>query len=154
MIIGVHHTALSVPDIEAAVAFYCDVLGFEIVTQGGWDKGYVEADNIIGLPDTVAKTAMLRGSNIHIEMFEFAAPAGLPQDPDHPMNNHGITHFCLQVTDIEMEYERLKQAGMRFHCEPQNLGTTKATYGRDPFGNVIELYEVFDDTVAHIPIEA
>ena len=33
MIIGVHHTALSVPDIGAAISFYCDVLGFEIVTD-------------------------------------------------------------------------------------------------------------------------
>jgi catechol 2,3-dioxygenase-like lactoylglutathione lyase family enzyme len=154
MIIGVHHVAMSVPDIEAAVAFYCDVLGFEIVTQGGWEKGYVEADKIIGLPDTVSKTAMIRGANTHIEMFEFTEPAGEKQDFDHPMNNHGLTHFCLQVTDIQMEYERLIEAGMRFHCEPQDLGTTKATYGRDPFGNVIELYEVFDPSVSQVPIKA
>jgi catechol 2,3-dioxygenase-like lactoylglutathione lyase family enzyme len=154
MIIGVHHTALSVPDIDAAVAFYNGVLGFEIVSQGGWEKGYTAADNIIGLRDSVSKTAMLKGPNVFLEFFQFVEPAGEEQDPDHPMNNHGITHFCLQVKDIQFEYERLKEAGMRFHCEPQDLGATSATYGRDPFGNVIELYEVFDDSVAHIPIEA
>jgi catechol 2,3-dioxygenase-like lactoylglutathione lyase family enzyme len=93
MIIGVHHTALSVPDIDAAVAFYNGVLGFEIVSQGGWEKGYTAADNIIGLRDSVSKTAMLKGPNVFLEFFQFVEPAGEEQDPDHPMNNHGITHF-------------------------------------------------------------
>jgi len=154
MIVGVHHVAMSVPDINDAVAFYCDALGFEVVTQGSWEKGYTVADNIVGLKDSVSNTAMLRGPNIYIELFEFIEPAPEAQDPNYPVNNHGITHFCLQVTDIEAEYERLKKAGMRFNCEPQQMGGSAATYGRDPFGNVIELYEVFDDSVAHIPIEA
>ena len=154
MIIGVHHTALSVPDIGAAISFYCDVLGFEIVTEGGWEKGYTVADKIVGLRDSVAKAAMLKGPNIYLELFEYIEPTPKAQDPDYPVNHHGITHFCLQVTEIDAEYDRLKQAGMRFHSEPQSMGDVKATYGRDPFGNVIELYEVFSDAVAQIPIKA
>ncbi len=56
--------------------------------------------------------------------------------------DHGLAHFCLQVTDIEAEYERLRAAGMTFHAPPQQLGTSAAIYGRDPFGTIIELYEV------------
>ena len=153
MIIGVHHTAISVPDMDAAIAFYNGVLGFEIVSQGSWEKGFVEADRIVGLRDSVAKSAMLRGANTHIELFEYVEPRGKDQVFDHPMNDHGITHFCLQVTDIQTEYERLKDAGMTFHCEPQVMGKTAATYGRDPFGNVIEIYEINDPEVAQLPIE-
>jgi predicted enzyme related to lactoylglutathione lyase len=48
----------------------------------------------------------------------------------------------MDVTDMEAEYERLGQAGMRFHCPPMQISrSTKVTYGRDPDGNVIELYE-------------
>jgi hypothetical protein len=35
---------------------------------------------------------------------------------------------------------------MRFHCPPIDVGpprTLRATYGRDPDGNVVELVEVF-----------
>ena len=59
------------------------------------------------------------------------------------MCDHGITHLCLQVEDIDGEYERLKAAGMTFHCAPQKAGKgLRATYGRDPDGNVVELLEV------------
>jgi predicted enzyme related to lactoylglutathione lyase len=56
---------------------------------------------------------------------------------------HGITHVCLDVTDLDAEYARLKAAGMTFHCPPQAIGMdVRTTYGRDPDGNVIELQEV------------
>ncbi|HJP36347.1 MAG TPA: VOC family protein, partial [Gammaproteobacteria bacterium] len=60
-----------------------------------------------------------------------------------PVCDHGITHLCLQVSDIDAEYERLKAAGMVFHCPPQAVGDAiHATYGRDPDGNVVELLEI------------
>ena len=31
MILGLHHAAIAVADIDAAVAFYCELIGFEIV---------------------------------------------------------------------------------------------------------------------------
>jgi hypothetical protein len=33
---------------------------------------------------------------------------------------------------------------MTFHCPPQDLGGSWATYGRDPDGNVVELQEFID----------
>ena len=39
------------------------------------------------------------------------------------------------------EYDRLVAAGMRFHCLPVTMGRQRATYGRDPDGNVVELLE-------------
>ncbi len=59
------------------------------------------------------------------------------------MNEHGITHICLDVTDVDAEYERLQAAGVTFHCPPQEFaGVSKVTYARDPDGNVIELQEI------------
>lgn len=55
----------------------------------------------------------------------------------------GITHFCVEVSDIESEYERLKAAGASFHCPPLDFsGEAMATYGRDPDGNVFELLQM------------
>ena len=57
--------------------------------------------------------------------------------------DHGITHICLDVTDIDEEYERLKAAGMLFHCPPQDVGDgVRCTYGCDPDGNIVEIVEV------------
>ena len=46
--------------------------------------------------------------------------------------------------DIFAEYERLRQAGVAFHTEPQSVGLFRSTYGRDPDGNIFELQEVMD----------
>ena len=39
------------------------------------------------------------------------------------------------------EYQRLRDAGMRFHSPPLDAGPTRCCYGRDPDGNVVELLE-------------
>ena len=69
-----------------------------------------------------------------------------PVRSPNPLNrcDHGITHICLDVADIDAEYEWLKSAGMTLHCPPQGMGGLRATYGRDPDGNVVELFEVTD----------
>ena len=49
------------------------------------------------------------------------------------------------MKDIDEEHKRLSEAGMRFHCPPIDAGKgLRATYGRDPDGNVVELLEVLD----------
>lgn len=91
---------------------------------------------------------MLRLGNAMVELFEYRSPRPATGDPERPVCDHGITHLCLDVTDIESEYQRLCAAGMRFNSPPQDLGAVLSTYGRDPDGNVIELQEVVDPTSA------
>ena len=141
---GIHHTAISTPDIEQALEFYRDLLGAEVVSDYGWPAGVEVADGLLALSDSSARVAVLRLGNAMIELFEFDSPTPSPGDPNRPVCDHGITHICLDVSDIDAEYVRLRDAGMRFHCEPQDLGALRSTYGRDPDGNVIELQEVTD----------
>lgn len=141
MIKGIHHTAISTGDFERALAFYRDLLGFEMVSELNWPAGVELADTITGLEGSSARSVMLRASNSSIELFEFASPAPKPGDPKRPVCDHGITHIALEVDDIDAEYERLKAAGMSFHCPPQDLGVSRVTYGRDPDGNVLELWQ-------------
>jgi catechol 2,3-dioxygenase-like lactoylglutathione lyase family enzyme len=39
MIKSIHHTAISTGDFERAVAFYRDLLGFEMVAELNWPAG-------------------------------------------------------------------------------------------------------------------
>ncbi len=144
MIQGIHHTAISTPDLDRAVAFYRDLLGARMVSEFEWPTGAEIADRIVGLKNSSARAVMLRLGNAMIEIFEYTTPEPRPSDPERPVCDHGITHLCLDVTGIDAEYERLVAAGMRFHSPPQDLGAVKATYGRDPDGNVVELQEVID----------
>jgi glyoxylase I family protein len=141
MIVGLHHVALSVPDIDAAARFYIDVLGFEHAFDGEWDDKPLN-DRVIGVDGTSAKVRMLRTSNAYVELWEYRRPVPAPQAADYSPANHGYAHICLQVTDIHAEHSRLSANGMTFHGPPVQLGANSAIYGRDPFGNIIELYEV------------
>ncbi len=145
MIRGIHHTAISTGNLERALGFYRDLLGFEVVLEFAWPKGTEPADQITGLDSSAAKVAMLRAGNAFVELFEYEAPGPAPGDPTRPVCDHGITHIALDVRDIQAEYERLSAAGMRFHCPPLDMGGIKATYGRDPDGNVVELQEILTE---------
>ena len=147
MIHGINHVAISTADIERLSSFYLDQLGFEEVFRLNWEVGDEALDNITGLKDSSARIIMLRCGNACVELFEYHSPPPKVGDPDRPVCDHGITHLCLQVTDIDAEYARLVESGMRFHCAPQAVGSDiRATYGRDPDGNVVELLEVPADS--------
>ena len=110
-----------------------------------WESGDELADQmnqITKLEASSGTLVILKAGNAFIELFEFATPEPMPSDPNRPVCDHGITHICLDVVDVDEEYERLKAAGMKFHCPPQDLADGRTTYGRDPDGNVIELLEL------------
>lgn len=143
MIHGINHVAISTPDIERLAGFYRDQLGFSEVFRLDWDIGHRALDAITGLRDSSARIIMLSLGNACVELFEYHTPPPRAAEARRPVCDHGITHLCLQVTDIDTEYARLCAAGMDFHCPPTAVGSgIRATYGRDPDGNVVELLEV------------
>ena len=145
MIKGIHHTAISTGDMERSLRFYKDLLGFEEVFALNWEVGSKSLDTLVGLKDSSSRVVMLKAGNACIELFQYTSPEPKPGDPNRPVCDHGITHLCVQVSDIDGEYERLKAAGMVFHCPPMKASKKlRATYGRDPDGNVVELLEVLD----------
>lgn len=145
MIIGVNHVSMSVPDLQKAIYFYCDLLGFEKLEQMSWgadSKLSATAAKILAVSGTAADAVQLRGGNLLLEFFQFRSGDPKPQDPDRPVIDHGITHFCLAVRDLDAEYARLKAAGVRFLGEPTRIAPgLRTVYGRDPFGNIIEFEE-------------
>ncbi len=153
MIRGIHHVAISTPDIDRLAAFYTDVIGFTPVMSTAWtDRPLV--DRMIGGYDrSAARQVMLQAGNAHLELFEYTSPAPTLADPDRTPADHGYTHFCLDVVDIDAEYERLAANGVTFNSAPptvEEMGGAprlRAIYGRDPDGNIIELQEVLDTSI-------
>jgi catechol 2,3-dioxygenase-like lactoylglutathione lyase family enzyme len=145
MIRGVHHVSIATKNFENMRQFYRDILGFEEVLEVNWDPGMEAADRITDLHDTKAKLIMVKAGNACIELIEYKSPQPKPGDPKRPVCDCGIAHICLDVIDVDDEYERLKAAGMAFHCPPLEFeGFVRTTYGRDPDGNVIEIQQFID----------
>ncbi len=149
MIVGIHHVAIAVDDFDAAVDFYTRAFGFEVAQRGDWDRDNPLADRAVGLEDTAARMVMLKAPNAFIELWQYTHP--VPEDRRARPCDLGYPHFALQVTDIEAEYERLSDAGMTFvHEAPIDFGESSAVYGKDPFGNIIEIYEIRDPSLAQL----
>jgi catechol 2,3-dioxygenase-like lactoylglutathione lyase family enzyme len=141
----VHHVALSVPDLEKAKEFYVGLLGFEEGPGGAWEQGTAMIDRIMRLENTSGRSLFVRAGNIFLELFEFATPQPAPLEEARPVCNYGYTHISLDVTDLPEIHARLEAAGIEFHTAPMTGYGVIATYGRDPFGNVIELQEILKE---------
>ena len=141
MKLAFNHVGMSVSDLDAAITFYGAVLGMEVVVQdrfGG--PAYAE---IFALPGATGRAALIRGGGFQIEMFEFETPAPAAPDRSRPVNGIGITHFCIDVTDIAALFDRLTARGVVTHGPPVDFaGQALAVYARDPDGNVIEFRQV------------
>jgi len=142
-ITGLHHVGISTPDLERIVAFYCDALGFDVEATLDW-SGETDIDGALGLVDSAASMVMLRRDGIHLEIFQYEHPDPGPPAGDKPVSDAGINHLCFLVDDLATEVARLATAGMEFHSDPIDVGDGPFVYGRDPDGNVIELWQVGD----------
>ena len=118
MILGMHHIAISVSDMDTALTFYRDLLGFAVVQEAEWNRDAPLADQAIGLPESAARMSMLKAGNAHIELFQYSNPPS--EDRRARPCDHGYTHFALQVEDIQAEHSRLL-AGGRFRNQFRDL---------------------------------
>ncbi len=135
-----HHVALSVRDMEGALRFYRDLLGFEV----DWERehyGGKDFSRVVGLEEADAHVVMLKGYGTRFELFAYRSPVGADSGVRR-MCDFGLTHFALSVKNIHDIYRRLSGAGVSFNCPPLNLRPgVWATYMRDPEGVMIELVE-------------
>jgi catechol 2,3-dioxygenase-like lactoylglutathione lyase family enzyme len=141
MIKGIHHVAIHVHDLDRMVKFYSEAFGFEAaIDVASWSDS-VDVDRIIDVQRSAARTTIMRAGTCYLELFEFTSPEPTSKRALRPFDK-GYTHFCVDVTDIEHEVERLKTLGMTFGDRtPVDSIILKALYGRDPEGNVIEILE-------------
>lgn len=139
---GLSHVAISTSDLDRAVEFWCEAVGFTEVRRWSWDRLDV-VDRLTDLEGSAARAVLLRGYGTGIEIFEFCSPPQRTDDSStRPVSDHGYTHVCLEVDDIEDEMSRLGDAGMRFWADAAtDPAGSRIVYGRDPDGNVIELHQ-------------
>ena len=142
----VHHTGLTVSDIERSIVFYRDVMGLELVSRQETDGGY-DAD-IVGYPGARTRKAYLRvvGDTAHvIELFQYLDPVGTPLDVQS--KNTGAAHLCLVVDDLHAYVELLESRGYAdfvsrpIHVDAGPSQGGYALYMLDPDGIRVELLQ-------------
>ncbi|MEU6540001.1 VOC family protein [Streptomyces sp. NPDC047000] len=127
------HVGLSVPDLEAATAWYCAALD-------------LTAAPVFAVAETDLRGVMLlHGSGYRIELLHrpSARPGLTPGSPVEAAGTHGFGHICLCVSDVAAEFARLVAAGAGVSMTPRPAPRPGATmaFVTDPYGNLIELLD-------------
>lgn len=143
-IVGVHHVGLSVPDLQAAKNFYVGSLGFAVVDEDNLECSD-SLDAVTGLRNVACRMMLLSLGNLYLELFEFRSPLPSGGGAARRVCDFGFTHLTFEVADIQQAYADLSRAGVVWNCPPVEIAPGyKTTYGRDPFGNVLEIQQVSD----------
>ncbi len=142
MITHIRHTGLVVADLDKALHFWCDLLGFKVAKQ--MEESGPHLDAMMGLKDVRVTTAKLAAPDGNlIELLHFHSHPDQPAWTGTPYST-GFTHIALTVDDLEAVCKKLAGAGVTFSAPPQHSpdGYAKVTYGRGPEGVLLELVEV------------
>ncbi|WP_424930839.1 lactoylglutathione lyase family protein [Amaricoccus macauensis] len=142
------HIGLSVPDVDAAVKFYSEVMGFYTIMQ---PSDVTEDDSAIGQMCTdvfgpgwnkLRIAHLSTGDGIGIELFEFDGNRAPEENFD--FRRHGTFHFAVQDPDLEGLLARIVEAGgkQRMPVREYFPGEKpyRMVYVEDPFGIIFELY--------------
>ena len=141
MITGLDHIALSVASLDRSLAFYRDLLGFEVIRiiECPPDRGLGE---VVGMPGCTARIAHLQAGETMFELFEYSDPRGKNIPADHKQADHGFTHVGFRSTDARADYQHLKEHGVAFFSEPIEFRPgVWIFYFYGPDGEVCELRE-------------
>lgn len=142
MIREIRHTGLVVNDLDAALHFWCDVMGFTVAKRMDESGPFIDA--MMGLKDVRVTTAKLTAPDGRmLELLRFHSHPDRPQWDGKPYST-GFTHIALTVDDLDALMPRLEKAGVSFPAPPQSSpdGYAKVTYARGPEGVLIELVEI------------
>jgi len=116
------HVHLKVADLERAIGFYRDVLGFDLMQRMGSQAAFLSAG----------------GYHHHIGLNTWDSAGGDPP----PRGSTGLYHLAILFPtrlDLSLALRRLGEHGVQLHGASDH-GVSEALYLDDPDGNGIELY--------------
>jgi catechol 2,3-dioxygenase-like lactoylglutathione lyase family enzyme len=136
---GVHHTGMTVSDLERSIAFY-ELFGYA-VTARIQEEGE-EVDRGTGVERAHLDVAILERGPARLELIQYLSPDG-GAPPPSANNAVGSAHICLQVDDIDEAVAELSSKGIDFQSEPiYHESGIRWVYCRDPDGITAELLQV------------
>jgi catechol 2,3-dioxygenase-like lactoylglutathione lyase family enzyme len=144
VITGLAHTGVCVPDCEAAVEFYRDVLGLRVLSPPYVMSGNAIRDDMGELvPDPTMKAAILGfgtdGDRV-LEVIEYLNVEGATAT--RALTDHGPSHIGLLCEDIDATRAELEGKGVRFLVSGvADVAKVRTTWFVDPWGVVFILVE-------------
>src|SRR5258707_2822903 len=132
MLIAYWHFSVTVKDIDRSIAFYTNVIGMSLVHSQVQQNEYTA--KLVGYEGAHLKVAQLsiaameqQRSGHLLELVEYVYPECPPTDT--ATCRPGSSHLAFQVDDIQAEYRRMMDLGVRFKSEPNAITAGKNVGG-------------------------
>ncbi|MDO5739770.1 MAG: VOC family protein [Ornithinimicrobium sp.] len=150
---GIDHVALTVPDLDEATRFYCDVIGGTLLYELGpfdarqmppSDDGLDWTEAHLDVADALLSFRVVQLGSVVLELFSYQRPAELSAAGlGDAAPGHG--HIGFAVDDIAAATAYLLDQGVRVLSGPIDVppeapsGAMLNRYFADPWGNQLEL---------------
>ncbi len=146
VITGLAHTGICVPDCAAAVAFYREVLGLQVLSPPFVIGGNAIRDDmgeLVSDPTMKAAIVGLPGDGDRVlEVIEYLNVDGSDQRAAAALSDHGLTHVALICDDLDATRADLESKGVRFLVDGiAEVARVRTTWFADPWGVVFILVE-------------
>ncbi len=130
--IAAHHVGLSVPDLDASIEWYSEMLGFELVRR------------MYKPEDPEMNFALITNGSFNIELFEVVEDRAMPEyrfDPTADLYVNGVKHLAFEVDDAEAATAELVAKGVTVLLGPVITERTTYAFFADNSGIPFELIE-------------
>ena len=144
-ILAADHTGITVSNLERSLAFWRDVLGFEL-SHTAHQTGEM-AREITGVAGAEIKLAVVKAPGGHkIELLEYLAPADRKRHVNLRPCDVGSVHVAFIIDDLDAILSVINASGWQAAGKPQTLQSgpnagKRVVYVRDPDGTTIELMQ-------------
>ena len=133
------HVGIVVKDLEKQLKFYKDLLDLEVY-YNKIEKGHF-LESLIGEKGASPLIYKLgKNDKTLVELLFF----GYGEESEKKITTYGLTHFAINVDDIEKTYNKMKDYGINFISPPliSDDKKVKVCFCQDYESNYIELVQV------------
>jgi catechol 2,3-dioxygenase-like lactoylglutathione lyase family enzyme len=108
MTLSFSHFGICVSDLERSIRFYRDGLGFEQVAS---HQVGAEFGALMEIEGVKLESRMLSRDGVTVELLGFESPGPTGDGQRRPMNQLGLTHLSLRVSDVEEVASTIEELG-------------------------------------------
>jgi catechol 2,3-dioxygenase-like lactoylglutathione lyase family enzyme len=106
---GFNHTGVIVTDLDRAIGFFRDLLGFEVLSRAPRDPALI--GRMTGLPAPEVEIAHLQGPGHRVELIRYAGD-GIRRTDRPRVYDDGAAHIALDVDDVVAAVEAAAGHGL------------------------------------------
>lgn len=125
------HAGISVADLDASIAWYGEMLGFQL-------------ERTVDIPEDTGRLALIRKGEFLLELFCIEGTAPLPEERRHPttdLRTQGMKHVAYAVGDIRALMQQLKAKGVDVVWDIVEHDGSLCSFVRDNSGNIVEFVQ-------------